>query len=303
MKIGNKDITLGEFYTFEVVGNILSVEAKAEIISYLYRTLNIDFYDYLDYNDFDWSWSTRQGTLPKRIKSILYKRFDYSLKSSELSSLGNFCQERLEKSATYIFDITREFDWYPGDFDDDDSCYFHSKAGARQMIYDNGGYAIRFYNNLNSKKVGCGRTWLIPVLEHKYWVIFNAYGSYALRDYANMLSKWTHLISKEVDLVNNGSPVNMLWINNGKGFILGDKTDKIIGTINKIDFNWREVLTWNCCCVCRQPLIHQLTINHSAKGYGDSLYCRECYKQLHGEKEKTKKEQEDDSLFTNISIN
>ena len=116
-----------------------------------------------------------------------------------------------------LFDITDKFNWYAGDFGDEDSCFWGGRALAKQMLMDNGGMALRLYE-LEEDHDGYARCWIAPS-DYGY-VMFNSYGV-ELDVMRIVISKALKTDTIKINnLINNGSSTELLWINSGMGYLI-----------------------------------------------------------------------------------
>lgn len=129
-------------------------------------------------------WSTRDGTIPNRIRKYLYKKREMRMSDDGYTSL---C-ERIawfKIGGDFTFDFTNKITWKGGDFGDAGSCFMSSET-RRAWLMQNDYIGMRFYNGGNGK--GCARAWVKPFPE--YLVVFNAYG-YNLETISGVLAGWT----------------------------------------------------------------------------------------------------------------
>ncbi|NJO31391.1 MAG: hypothetical protein HC874_30425 [Richelia sp. SL_2_1] len=148
------------------------------------------------------------------------------------------------------FEFSRDLDWEPGTFGDGGSCYFGGKTGARHMILNNGGFAVKVYSD-KSKRSPIGRMW--GVVTKDGLITWNGYTTKSATlsvifpnqsyhyIYSLFLAKYMKLAMKPIDLYNNGYTNSTLHINSG-GILLTPKSSKIY----KYDFNWTNADLHRC---------------------------------------------------------
>lgn len=218
--------------------------------------------------DFEMVWMSTRGTLPKRLANYYYKNCSIKVDLKFLEAVGNIAKSNSEEGVEYHVDFTRNFGWSAGDFGDPGSCFWRTNAGAKEMIQEHSGFAIRTwseertgsdFNVTDNKKkyYGQGRAWVIPMnynAEHLQYsaamsvemadgfLLFNGYGVDSLR-MARLFS--IHLgctYRKVANLTNNGDAYGTLYLNGGMGFLIGPMS--FVGNVReglKIDLDWTDV--------------------------------------------------------------
>jgi hypothetical protein len=196
------------------------------------------------------------GTFPKRLAKHVKKIYKQKLDPQLLGVIGEIASRNTQEQTKYVMDFTDKFDWRDGEFYDEDSCFWGSNAGAKPMIRDAGGLAVRFYDPEN-KSHGIGRAWMLPW--KKKWCVFNGYG-YQLQTItiSRILATITGTAYKRIYMSNRGSHDGMLWINGGKAYIIGEWSE--IEDIEAVDFT--------------------IEVQH---GDGDYVYCESCDARIHPE--------------------
>ena len=159
----------------------------------------------------------------------------------QLTTIGNLGSQHCPKTETYEFDIVARIDWEAGDFGDDGSCYWLCRAIAKDMITDNGGGAVRFFNP--GTQDGIARAWVVP-REDGCILVFNGYGLDTLPIVRILATHFNHAYYRQVSLCNNGTHDNALWINGGKGFLIGPQD--VVTTVDAIDLGWEEPDACTC---------------------------------------------------------
>lgn len=215
-------------------------------------------------SDWDWTWLTREGKLPKRIASHYFKTHSIKLPAELVAQIGNIARGNLVPGESYSFDFTAAIDWEEGDFGDDGSCYWGDRSAARDMLMDNGAIAIRFWEN----DFGMGRAWLFDTGD--FWVLWNGYGfdGDATLTIALVFSKFMNLTYKRIYLANRHTTSGTLYINSARGYVIG--TAQKIENITRYDFDWED---YHGCYNCGRA------INQDDEYYGadGEIYCERCY--------------------------
>lgn len=204
-------------------------------------------------------WVTKEGKLPKRIAKAIYKFNKTKVSEEILTEIGNVAKLYSITQPEYIVDITQNFDWPEGAFNDDGSCYWGAKPWARQIIHNGKGYAVRTWeDDLQSR----GRCWAIP--KDGKLFIFNGYGD-NLSTFAMILG---HLLNAPIGkayISNNGEQTRELWIN-GTGYAIGAK-----GEVD-VDFGLLDRTMW--CATCNDQ---KLSERHRVNG---ESHCDACYAKM-----------------------
>ena len=225
------------------IPNETSVEGRELTYGWIYHNNYPDLPD-----DWDWSWVISRGkfsgTLPKRISQYLFKEHQIKIEPKELAKLGTSLSAHT-KGDEYTFDFTKNFNWKSGDFGDGGSCFWGDRHRARDIIFDAGGCAIRFWEIRPKPKPHCearlcmdeyrqklavynegsmtgyGRSWIVPYSEGV--ILFNTY-SYKQNDstpsvdslkVARILSLYLGGSYKKIGLTANGRSEGTLYINGG----------------------------------------------------------------------------------------
>jgi len=229
----------------------LSQTGVIELQDYLYSKLCLEGLP----EDFEYTWTTNRGTLPKRVQSYYYKAHQRKLETTAISELGNIARRHVSLAQEYIMDFTNTIDWQDGAFGDGGSCFWSERTGAKTMIEENG-CAVRAYKpsrRINpengqselvgmpdakleySKVRGYARAWVSPISENRL-IVFNGYGESTLT-FARLLALKYNCGYKRISLENGGSDGGVLYINNG-GFLIGQWSN--IDQVNHWDLEWHE---------------------------------------------------------------
>lgn len=227
--------------------------------------------------DFEWSWKTKRGTLPKRLSAHFWKEHGIKLTQEAMEQIGNLGRTHASEGRKYYYDITDQFDWNMGDFGDSGSCFWGSREDARYMLSDNGGLAFRLWD-FEDENYGLARCWLVPV-DEKYAIIFNGYSRQGRQTVhlARILATITGYTYRKIDyLCNYGSDCGMLYINGGVGYAIGPQA--VVENLDRYDFRWDEPNYPECDHCDRSIRDEDDVVEHN--GY---TYCQECFDHLFAE--------------------
>ena len=222
----------------------------------------------------DWCWDWRVtgkgeyvGALPKRIGKFYYQEHATKLTPDQLTTIGNLGAQHCPKTEMYEFDFVDRIDWEAGDFGDDDSCYWLCHTSAKEMITDNGGGAVRFFDPGTTE--GIARAWIVP-RENGCILVFNGYGLETLPITRILATHFGHAYYRQVSLRNNNEYKGALWINGGKGYLIGPQ--EVVTSIDAIDLGWDSPDDCVCehCGECIDEDDHYYSPN-------DNDYCETCY--------------------------
>ncbi len=213
--------------------------------------------------DFEFLWVTTDGKFTKRVSKYYFETFGIKLPDDVISAIGNLAREHSSVAVTYRFQIVDKIEWQDGDFGDDGSCYWSVRAAAKDMITDNGGYAICFFKEDGG---GIGRAWLYNTGD--FWVIWNGYGfnGNPTLIISRMFAQWQGLRYTRIYLTNNSSTDNTLFINGGVGYVIAPNP---VG-ITSYDFGWPEYFN---CLMCEKRIDGEQV--HYCPDY--EAYCATCF--------------------------
>jgi hypothetical protein len=211
------------------------------------------------------------GSFPKRLKNLTYKLYYLRLEDSFVAEIGELARRGLVNGSTeetVYLRVTNRIDWRSGDFGDGGSCFWQDRSHAKDMIENAGGGAIQRFTN-DSYTNGESRCWIVP---HKDGaVIFNAYGTLNLSQYAHLLSEEWDLAADSVSLCNFGHTSGILYINGDKGIYLRPKEAQ---SLDEIDL--------------RIPDRSQVECSHCGEYFDDGdvvrtngeYYCSDCHNEI-----------------------
>lgn len=273
-------IVTGELFTVATPEGDVSPVGMRELENYIESRFNV----YLP-EDLEPVWATKQGTLPKRIQSYLYKTLKIKLEPSDVSELGNIAKRHASNGKTVILDFTDEIDWEDGDFGDEGSCFWGSNSGAIKMLTANNAYALRGWKSKDrcntipdpltyESVTGYCRAWVAPIKSNLY-VVFNGYGETTLT-MARLLAFRFNTGYKRINLSNNGCDDGMLYINGGTAFVIGAWQQ--INHLETHDLGWRSVDTRECWSCEAEIGYGYEYIAYDEDGY-HRRYCPDCCSQ------------------------
>ncbi|MBZ0304862.1 MAG: hypothetical protein K8I82_02220, partial [Anaerolineae bacterium] len=197
-------------------------------------------------DEWEYTWLVQKGeyrgTFPKRVSKYYQMTYGVKCPDSFLAELGQIARRNSGEAAAYEFDFTNRFDWNAGDFGESRySCFWGNRTGARTMLTENGGLAIRFYR----ENKGFARAWLVSIEDDQY-VIFNGYGfaGNATLTIARLFAQFVGKTYKKIQLVNNGSASRTLYINNSIGYLIALANQ--LAQTGRYDFQWDEIYEETC---------------------------------------------------------
>jgi hypothetical protein len=222
--------------------------------------------------------TTKDGKLTKRISKWV-KSLGHELSQAHLSAIGGIITHHSPGEFTY--DITDQFYWRSGDFGDHGSCFWSDRENARYMMMDNGGLALRFYDDEGK---GNGRCWVMPKGEK--WVIFNAYGCSLELVQTRLSFIFPAYHTKFVSLSNYGETGGTLYINRDLALLVSEKES----TARKIDLEIGEDESRRHQCDSCGDRVDEDDIYYMER-YGYSIcescreynwsYCDDCQRDTH----------------------
>jgi formylmethanofuran dehydrogenase subunit E len=292
-----KELEWNRQYTLEMPKpSVIPREGRGEVQNLVARTVKCDTYNYEDVrgpdgmwlptywlelgdDDSDWEWIIKKGelagTLPKRVSTRVYKDCGFKLPSQILSEIGNIARKYTVGSNSYRFDFDRKIDWSAGDFGDDDSCYWQSHAGAKEMIKNAGGFALRFFRTEKDDGYhpGIARCWIIPHPKREALILFNLYGMNGNTiTVVRLLSEFLGVTYRgsKVRFENLGDYSNELYINGGSCWLVGPDSNEPYDTIDLRlpEVHVSEYTCASCGCEVDEDEAHSID---------DGYLCDDCY--------------------------
>jgi hypothetical protein len=200
----------------------VSPEARREISNLLGRQYGFS----PDYT-FDWRIVNKEGKLPKRIKSWMYKSGKSKVSDRIIEHIGNTAYESRFWKDEFDFRFTNDIDWQQGDFGDHDSCYWGTKEYMLDDLRRNESvYSIKIYNDgIHLDSNGWGRAILLLDFPKVGAVTaINAYPKgFQITNISRLVAKWVHStfgfepVTKRIHLDYDGEWKEPIWINGGNG--------------------------------------------------------------------------------------
>ena len=175
-------------------------------------------------------WVNKEGKYPKRLQKLFYDK-KIKLETSQFETVCNLLSESLSKPGTYTVSFDREFlrSTKPSAYCHGGSCWWTNATGSRTALYNYGGFGLRLWEGSNP----VSRVWVAPVGDNL--VLFNAYGTFGLGGWANLLCEKWGTSQAKIELYNQdrGDP----YINSSQGVLLipQGSTEK---APKRINLNW-----------------------------------------------------------------
>jgi hypothetical protein len=249
-----------------------------------------------------------KGSLPKRIGKLVREVSGEKVDAQTLSEIGNLARGHTMEAEVLYLDFKRKIDWRDGDFGDNGSCYWGCNAGAKEMIENAGGCAVRYWKKYDGiewserccygpngefyigtsddlkRKHGAGTyAYMQSKLRQEYegvarawllpygpdWVVFNAYGIVETREVARTLAMLFGTAYHRIDIANHGRTGGELYINSGRGYLL----TKDPSPPDYINFEIEEVHGSGYFCETCGENIYEDDVYHA----GDYVYCEYCF--------------------------
>lgn len=180
-----------------------------------------------------WEWKASpennygQASWMKRMAKYMKDTRNITLTAEEKGELGDMVGSVMNHAHEYVWDIDDMLDWGSGDFGDGGSCFWGDRRGARRVMRDNGGMALRCYEN----GAGVARAWFTEVVSEEepnlfgdergeVFVLFNGYG-YSTHEMALLLANIVAGSARKIALENNGYKYGLVYINNF-GYLIGN---------------------------------------------------------------------------------
>jgi len=315
LSILGKEIEVGRVYTVGMPKpSVIPSEGRSLIIDLVKSAVTTDEYSpdvnvrlpyfMIDWDeDSQWEWLIHKGeyagTLPKRISAYTYKKSGFKLPPATLSEIGNIARRYTVGMNEYHFDFNTALDWQRGQFGDHGSCFWSERLGARDMIKDAGGYAIRFFREQNDPDSGYARCWIIPHPTKSMIILFNIYGFNGNQIVVpRILSEFlgTTYNGRSVQFRNNGDDSGELYINGGSCWLVGQDAP---GHTDRIDLEIEDQESdRHRCCGCGE-YFHEDDGRSNDDG---DWYCYVCYNEHYGICNGCDMEYDNDDLrYSNVS--
>lgn len=170
------------------------------------------------------------GSFTKRFSKFQHQVAGINMPTEAISQVGNIFSKHSSGGGKHFLDFTKKINWTDGDFGDGGSCFWGCRSGAKDLLMDNGAYAVRLYRQnayYDSKFDGIGRAFLLPHPDNSnVYVLFNAYGPLTYTTLARLIA-YRHGLSyfAPANVSNNDTCEGVLYINSGRGALLGTVED------------------------------------------------------------------------------
>lgn len=222
----------------------------------------------------DWKvWMVKKGefagTWPKRYVSYCYKQYGIRPPEKLVSQIGQALANSANLQDEYLVDFTYKCDWKPGTFGEStSSCWWGDYKGARIGLFQNGGFAMRFYTSTGK---GTGRCWVYP--HNGLLYMFNAYHNDGVKLYtmACLLSTYIGTGYKYIQ----GLDAERAYVNGNCGFILGpqDKLERCTSSVClKFAINCDDDDDY-CCTYCDDRFGNE----DDGDYYEGEWFCQSCF--------------------------
>lgn len=202
------------------------------------------------------------GTIVKRLRKF-YHENGLDLNQNLCSEIGSIVGRYSTNKQEYTFHFTNRL-WPCGKFQDGGSCFWSEKKATPQIIFDNGGGGVCFFDG----EKGIGRAWILPYGED--WVIFNAYGL-EIYEIVKVISTYLGLGYRKIQL-SNYSDDDYLYINDSSQYVITSNLDKYNEDgKQEVELNIDTDYYYGICETCEDayPVDDLNEIN-------DAFYCDSC---------------------------
>jgi hypothetical protein len=254
-------------------------------------------------DDIGIEWTAKKGNWPKRFAKIM-KRHGHTFDNDFLSRIGKIARESCITSNATELIVTPETHWHPGDYGDSGSCYWGCRSGAHLILKESKSFALLLHGEDDFKMARC---WCTPWSNggEEYFVIYNCYCRSGepinLISYSRIVSDIFNIpYYRDVQLTCRGRIEGPLWINGGKGYILGSQKASDIEEVDLDYFIKCDECGSECtdtaelhdgivtCGYCGEDTYHCShcdTRLHDDEAWwpndnADDCYCEECFREL-----------------------
>lgn len=181
------------------------------------------------------------GTFPKRVSKYYWQTYQLRCPNSFVAELGQIARRNSSDDSQYRIDFTDKLNWQAGDYGDSGSCLWGSNESGRDAMQENGVQAVRFYHGNGD---GYGRAWLYKW--RGLWLLWNGYGvKGGTIGIARVLGQFWGMSYKKIYLSNQGNSGGQVYINGGRGFVIG-QADKLTN-LSRIDLGFETLGTCDSC--------------------------------------------------------
>ena len=197
------------------IGNVI-----AEATGIYLGNLTDSYYELHESHNGFWEWETSEGKWPKRFAKWYKDAYRCKLSNDILGKIGDIAVRSIGDKE-YVWDVDYQIGWDAGDFGDNVSCFWTTNRGAKDMLRDNGGFALRLWEP-ERIYFGMARCWCFDLHEDLH-VVWNGYGI-GTWEIARLAATIVGGISEKIPLMNNGDSSGTLYINgtgSGIGYLVG----------------------------------------------------------------------------------
>lgn len=255
-----------EKYTIAMQPNMLSPQAVEEIKTYLRDQVGS-----IEWKYWDWSWNIEPGKgsiyvgkLPGRIAAYLNKSYEIKLGVDTSKTIGDIAKKHMPSVDTVALSFSKNVDWQAGKFGDKDSCFWGNRKDCRDNIKSNNGFSVQAWT-ADGKPLS--RVWGALEEKSKLLVIYNAYGTLSISQFARALAEKYDCDYRMVSLTAGGSREKIVYINNTSGYVIGEA-----GDLDLFTGSGRYDLKWKVKVVCTNCRKFEETTNFDGRAY-----CLRCY--------------------------
>lgn len=308
--IGLSDIKLYQPYRIVSPANMIDDTGRQKIVDFIasvnlrdpkWENVLPEGYDPYDWNSGftkhlppmpdDWCWKNTvenkkieadakygTGKFAKRYRAFVLKTINLALPPKFVEELGQIAGRYSDQSTGSVLRFVHKFDWEAGDFGDPTSCFWGGRESAREMLQSNGAWAVQLFRPesiATGKPMGYGRAWVVPDYPvDGVMTMFNGYGAELgepSRTIARLLSNMVGQNKYEqIRLLNKDSEGGTLYINSGRGFVIGDLKGARLN--ETYDLDWPEQILGECRH-CSETIYRD---DDDYSSYNDHLYCESC---------------------------
>lgn len=211
------------------------------------RDLEDKFFTIL--SNIDKAYVTKEGRFLTRVEKKWNNFYSHKIPTDAFGHIGGVMKNFVQQTRSYVIDFTNVFDWKDGQFGKSNSCWWGTYADSIPTFQVGGGYAIRFYEDVDDQ-VGIGRCWILP--KYGSLIFFNCYGI-EISDVKTIMDKLLRqdldidFEFKMIDLVNSKNS-NVPYLNGGSGFLYttSDNRKLLVKSKEVININLPIIVMENC---------------------------------------------------------
>lgn len=212
------------------------------------------------------------GTFPKRVSKYYWQEHKLKCPTAFIQQIGNLARQHSNDTVSYDFDFVATFNWNAGDYGDNGSCFWGSRANARRILEENNALAIRFYK----EDKGHARAWIAQLSDNRY-ILFNGFGFSGNPTLvsARVMATWLGLNYKKISLTNHGKTDDTLWINSDIGYLIS--TSEQAENVNSHDLGFGDSPDENDSDYTCHNCNDSVSEDDVYFGADDMPYCQDCF--------------------------